>query len=107
VDDATARYRAASEAVDIDGLIETLSPDVELVSPISGRMVFRGRDDLRVLLSAVYGSVTGLRWDQEIGEETMRVVIGEAAVGPFKLGDAMALASIHRFFDEDSSEARI
>jgi hypothetical protein len=89
VDNAVARYRAASEANDIEGLVATLAPDVELVSPISGHMVFRARDDVRVLLAAVYGSLTALRWSQEVGDETVRVVLGEAAVGPVKLGDAM------------------
>ena len=89
MDDAVARYRTSSEARDIDGLVDTLAPDVELVSPISGRMVFRGRDDLRVLATAVYGSITGLRWREEVGDDTTRVVIGDAAVGPLKIGDAM------------------
>jgi len=89
VDDAVARYRAASEANDIDGVMNTLAPDVELVSPISGRMVFRGKDDLRVLLTAVLSSMTGLRWRQEIGDSTVRVLTGDAAVGPVRLGDAM------------------
>jgi hypothetical protein len=39
VDDAVARYRTASETNDIDGLIATLAPDAELVSPLSGRLV--------------------------------------------------------------------
>jgi hypothetical protein len=89
VDDAVARYRAASDASDIEGLVAALTPDVELVSPLSGRMVFRGRDDLRVLLGAVYASISGLRWHEEVGNERLRVVLGDARVGPFKLGDAM------------------
>ncbi len=84
-----ARYRAASEADDIDGIMATLTPGAELVSPLSGRMVFRGKTDLRVLLTAVYGSMTGLRWREEMGDGNVRVVVGDAAVGPFKLGDAM------------------
>jgi hypothetical protein len=87
--DAIARYRAASEANDIDPLIETLAPEIELFSPISGRAVFRGPEDLRVLLAAVYGSLTGLRWHQEVGDGSVRVVVGEARVGPLKLTDAM------------------
>jgi hypothetical protein len=87
--DAIARYRAASEANDIDGVMATLAPDAEVVSPISGRMVFRGEEDVRVLLSAVYGSLSGLRWRQEIGDGAVRVVVGDAAVGPLTLGDAM------------------
>ena len=89
MDDAIARYRTATEANDIDAVMATLAPDAELVSPISGRMVFRGEDDLRVLLTAVYGTLTGLRWREEVGEGSVRVLTGGAAVGPVKLGDAM------------------
>jgi hypothetical protein len=101
VDDAIARYRTASEANDIDALMETLAPDAEVFSPISGRMVFRGHNDLRALLSAVYGSLRDWKWREELGHETRRVVIGDGRVGPFKLADAMVfeLASdgrIHR-----------
>lgn len=56
--DAVARYRAASEANDIHRLTTTLAADARLVSPISGRMVFRGVDDLELLLAAIYGSMT-------------------------------------------------
>lgn len=60
--DAVTQYRIASEANDIETLLGVLTRDAELVSPLSGRMVFRGKDDLRVLLTAVYGGMTGLRW---------------------------------------------
>jgi hypothetical protein len=89
VDDAVARYRSASEGNDIDALLASLAPDVELVSPLSGHLVFRGHDDLRVLLGAVYGSMSGLRWRDEVGEGSLRVVIGDGRIGPFELADAM------------------
>ena len=89
MDDAIARYRAASEANDIDALMETLAPEAELISPISGRMVFRGHDDLRALLSAVYSTLKDWRWREEFGDAQHRTVIGDGRVGPFKLGDAM------------------
>lgn len=91
MDDAVARYRAASEANDVEGIMATLTPDAELVSPISGRMVFRGQEDLRVLITAVYGSMTGLRWRQEVGDDSVCVITGDSAVGPLRLGDAMVL----------------
>jgi hypothetical protein len=71
--------------------METLTPDAELVSPLSGRMVFRGAADLRVLLAAVYGSMTGLRWRDDVGDGNVRAVIGDGRVGRFRLGDAMVL----------------
>jgi hypothetical protein len=91
MDDAVARYRVASEANDIDGLLDALAPDVELVSPLSGRLVFRGKDDLRVLLSAVYGGMRGFKWREEIGDGALRVVLGDGKVGPLTLADAMVL----------------
>jgi hypothetical protein len=89
MDDALSRYRSASEANDIDGIMAALTPDVEVVSPISGRMVFRGQDDVRVLLSAVYGSLQGLTWIREIGEGEHRVLFGRARLGPVRMTDAM------------------
>ncbi len=87
--DAVADYRTASERNDIDALIDTLALDADLVSPLSGRMVFRGRDDLRILLGAVYSTVTKLRWTEEVGDDRTRVVLGDCYVGPVRLGDAM------------------
>jgi hypothetical protein len=89
VDDAVARYRRASETNDIDGLIATLAPDAELVSPLSGRLVFRGREDLRILLGAVYGCIKDLHWREEVGEGALRVVIGDGLIGPLRVADAM------------------
>ncbi len=89
MDDAVIRYRIASERNDVEALLDVLTPDAELVSPLSGRMVFRGKEDLRVLLSAVYGGMTGLCWREEFGDAQHRVVIGDGRVGPFRMSDAM------------------
>jgi hypothetical protein len=102
MEDAVARYRAASEANDIDGLMATLAPGAELVSPLFASLVFRGEADLRVLLTAVYGSMDGLRWREEVGDGSMRVVLGDGRIGPFKLADAMVCE-----LDEDGRILRI
>ena len=91
MDDAVARYRAASEAQDVDGVIATLAPGAELVSPISGRLVFRGTDDLRALFTALFATVARFDWDREVGDGPVRVLVGSAAVGPFELTDAMVV----------------
>lgn len=91
MDDAISRYRTASEAGDVAGIMATLAPDVELVSPISGRMVFRGRDDVEVLMRGVYGSLRGLRWTDTLGDGDRRVIFGEAKLLGVRLTDAMVL----------------
>ncbi|HJZ34875.1 MAG TPA: hypothetical protein VJ204_01280 [Solirubrobacterales bacterium] len=90
MDDAIAVYHEASEANDLDRILTTLTPDCEVVSPISGHMVFRGAKDLRVLLGAVYSTTRGMRWTEEVGEGAARVLIGEFKVGPLRMTDAMA-----------------
>ena len=87
--DAVARYLAASEANDIDALLATLAPDAELVSPISGHMVFRGRADLEILLGAIYGSLQDLRWGPPVGEGDVRFAIAESRILGARLDDAM------------------
>jgi len=89
MDDALERYRAASEAGDIAGIMAACAPGIEVVSPISGRMVFRGSEDVRHLLAAVYGSLEGLRWTDEIGEGERRVLFGEARLLGVRMTDAM------------------
>jgi hypothetical protein len=83
------RYLSATETGDIEGIISSLAPDVEVVSPISGRMVFRGQEDVEFLLAAVYGSLTGLHWTRTLGEGRHWVALGEGRLGPVRMTDAM------------------
>jgi hypothetical protein len=89
MDDALERYRRASEKGDTAALVETLHPDVRLVSPISGRMVFRGASDAAFVAGTVYGMLRELRWDDPIGSGPVRVLTGEARIGPLRMTDAM------------------
>jgi hypothetical protein len=88
---AVEHYRSASQANDIDMIMESLSRDVEVASPIVGRMLFRGQRDVRILFSAVYSLATDLEWHRELVAEQTHVLVGELNVGPFRLSDAMVL----------------
>jgi hypothetical protein len=90
MDDAIDRYCRASEDNDIQSLAETLSPGVEFVSPLSGRMVFRGAGDVTMLATQVYGAMRELRGSERFGQGDRQVVIGEGRIGPFRITDAMA-----------------
>jgi hypothetical protein len=70
-------------------MVETLTPDAELVSPISGRLVFRGADDVGILLDAVYAYITDFRWTAALGDGSVRVGIGQGKLGPLPFGDVM------------------
>ena len=87
--DALAEFRAATEANDLDRFVETLAPDAELVSPLLARGVIRGRKDLRLLFAAVYGSLSELRWTEEVRDGSQGMMIAEARIGPFRIDDAM------------------
>jgi hypothetical protein len=89
MDDSIRRYLTASEAGDIEGIMSALTADVEVVSPISGRMVFRGQDDVKMLLGAVYGSLQGLHWTETIGDGEHRVALGHARLAGVRMTDAM------------------
>jgi hypothetical protein len=89
MDDAVSRYRTATEAGDVDGFMATLAPDVAVVSPISGCMVFRGQDDVRILLGAVYGTLSDLRWTNTVGDGESQVAVGEARIAGVGMTDAM------------------
>lgn len=90
-DETVATYRKASEAQDINGLIRTLADDVELIPPLSDRVTFRGADDVRVVLTAVYGSLRTWTWHSAIGNGERLVLVGTGRIGPFAIGDAMVI----------------
>ena len=89
--DAVATFCDATQANDVDRIVSTLAPNVELLSPLSGRMVFRGRDDLRVLLGAVYSGLSGLTWREVIGDGSTRVAISDGRIAGVTITDAMVL----------------
>jgi hypothetical protein len=96
MEDAVVAYCVASRANDMDALAATLAPDVELASPLSGRLLFRGREDADFLLGRVYDTISHVRWDEPVGQGTSRLALCEARVAGLRIDDAMV-------FDVDSS----
>jgi hypothetical protein len=73
----------------MDALAATLAPDAELPSPLSGRLLFRGQEDLRFLLAAVYGTISDVRWEEPTGEGRQRFAVTHAKIGALRIDDAM------------------
>ncbi|MFH5209782.1 nuclear transport factor 2 family protein [Antrihabitans spumae] len=89
--DAVGQFCHAVESNDVDGMLATLSPTAELIPPVSGSMVFKGHDDLRVLLGAVFSNLTNLRWRQTLIDGDTRVAIFDAAVAGMAITDTMVI----------------
>ncbi len=70
-------------------MMQTLTDDVQLVSPISGRMVVRGKRDVVKVLEAVHSVLREIRWSDDFGDASRRVALGRATVGGVALGGAM------------------
>jgi hypothetical protein len=89
--DSVAGFCAAAQTNDPDGMVVALAPDAQLLSPLFGRVVFRGHEDLRVLLGAAFGSLRDLRWLHIVGEGQTRVAVSEARVAGLVINDAMVV----------------
>jgi hypothetical protein len=89
--DAVALFCDATRTNDVDKMVTALAPDADLVSPLSGRMVFRGHDDLRVLLGAVYGGLSNVVWREVIGDGATRVAVSDSRIAGLTITDAMVL----------------
>src|SRR3954471_4255683 len=84
----TRRYRETVEAGDVEGFLTTLAPGVVLHSPITARTVFRGHDELRVLMRAVLASIEDIRYFEDVGDATTRALFYRAHIGGQELEEA-------------------
>jgi hypothetical protein len=84
----TARFRRAVEAGDVEGVIETLAPDVVLHSPITARFDFNGRDEVRDLLRSVFATIDGIRYFADVGDDRTRALFYRGSVNGEPLEEA-------------------
>ena len=84
----TARFRRAEEAHDIEGVLETLAPDVVVRSPITDRVTFQGRDEVRELLRSVFATIDDISYFADIGDARTRALFYRANVNGEPLEEA-------------------
>lgn len=89
--ETTRRYREAVEAADIEGLLATLAPDVVLHSPITMRTQFRGHDEMRGLMRAVFASIEDISYFEDVRDATTRALFYRAHVGRQDVEEATLL----------------
>lgn len=84
----TRRYREAVEAGDAETFLATLAPNVALHSPITARTQFRGHDEIRALMHAVFASIEEIRYFEDVGNATTRALFYRARVGRQEVEEA-------------------
>lgn len=85
----TQRFRAAAQAGDVQALLDTLAEDVELYSPISDRVTFRGRAELGELMRSVFATLEDIHYFADVGDARTRVLFDRASVGGEALEQAI------------------
>jgi SnoaL-like domain len=68
-------FRNAVEQQDLDAILNAMSPDVVLRSPITTGFSFGGHDQLRALYEAVFATFTDFHVTEEIAGQNMSVLV--------------------------------
>jgi hypothetical protein len=70
----TATWRAAGEAHDLDLAASCLAEDVQIISPLTAKFRFRGRDQARDMLAAAFDVIDTIRYHTELGDQSARAL---------------------------------
>jgi hypothetical protein len=90
-DQAIAAWRSAGEAGDARAAAETLSADVEVISPLTERFRFRGRDQVTEMLAAAFEVISDIRFHTAVGEGPTWALFYHARVGRQAVEEAQLL----------------
>lgn len=78
--DATvAEWRAASEALDAERAAACLAGDAVLISPLTARFTFQGRDQVADVLAAAFEVIQQVRFHTEVGDGQTRALFYHGA----------------------------
>ncbi len=83
-------WRSAGERGDARAAAACLAPDADLISPLTDRLRFHGRDEMETVLEAAFAVISDLRFHTELGD-----------------GDSWALFYFARVADREFEEAQL
>jgi hypothetical protein len=79
--DPISRFRAASEAHEVDAALATLADDVVIHSPLTDRASFTGHAEARALFEVVYDNLHDLDYHTTVGDGRTYAMVGKGVVG--------------------------
>jgi hypothetical protein len=88
-------FRAAMEARDLTAATEAFAPNAVCRSPLTDRLAFTGREQIRTLMEVVLEVFEGLRYTDELRAGDRAVLVAEARVA----GSELELVD-HIYLDE-------
>jgi hypothetical protein len=85
------RFRQAVYAADPDAVAALAADDVVVHGPVTSRMAFHGREQLRELFSVVMANVDDIRYVEDVGDERMRILTLEGRRGRARYEEAVLM----------------
>lgn len=73
--------RTAMEARDVGGIVDAFAPNAVFHSPLTSRLAFTGRDQIRALTEVILEVVTDLRYTDELRGEDTAFLVARARIG--------------------------
>lgn len=95
-DDVLALYARAGETGDADLVASLFAEGGALRSPIFARFVFRGREDIRELMSVVYRHMRDVRFSGRAREGNVAFLTARSRIWGFRLEEAFAFDLDHQ-----------
>jgi hypothetical protein len=77
----TLALRKAIEARDLESAVDCFAPDAVLHSPFTGRISFRGRDQIRLITSVLLEVAEDFRYTSEVRDGDVACLRASARVG--------------------------
>ena len=73
--------RAAMEAKDLNAIVDAFAPDAVFRSPLTARLAFTGRDQIRALTEVLLEVFSDFRYTDELRSEHTAFLVSRARVG--------------------------
>src|SRR3712207_6432234 len=89
--DVVGRWRTAAETGDAEAAARCLAPDVVLISPLTERFRFTGRDQVTDVLTAAFTVLSDIRFHTEVREGGTVALFARARIGRQDMEEAQLL----------------
>jgi len=77
----TAAWRTAGERGDVEAAVRCLASDIDVISPLTARFHFRGRDQARDMITAAFEVISDIRYHTEVGDNATRALFYRGRCG--------------------------